>query len=68
MLYFRYVAAYEWTFSETKVAAAKEGKEFPSDLLDAECLAIYRIGIKKRIGTLLLENQKFWVPNSWAAR
>ena len=68
MLYSRYVAAYEWTFSQTKVAAAIAGDEFPNDLLDAECLALYRIGIKKRIGTLLLENQKFWVPNSWAAR
>ena len=68
MLHSRYVEAYEWTFSQTKVAAAIAGDEFPSELLDAECLALYRTGIKRRIGTLLIENRIVWLPNSWAAR
>ena len=63
-LYHRYLLAYEWTFSETQIAAARAGNEFPYELLDAECLVVYRIGIKKRIGELLLDLDKrdFWLP------
>lgn len=59
----RYLSAYEWTFSQDSIAATIAEDELPVQLLCPDCIRIYRKDIKKRIGNLLLDYERYWVPS-----
>lgn len=53
--------AYGWIHEVENVKAMREGGQFPSMFITDECIFLFTVDLRGRIGEWLIENQDLWV-------